>query len=88
LLIPNTVCLIKGAPHPEAGRKLIDFLLSREVESMLAHSKSVQMPLRSGVDKPKHVPDYSDIKAMTVDWEKVADQMKPTAQFMQKLFVR
>lgn len=88
LLIPNTVCLIKAAPHPEAGKKLIDFLLSRKVESMLAHSNAVQMPLRAGVDKPPHVPDFSDITSMTVDWEKVADQMKPTAEFMQKLFVR
>src|SRR5262249_54050808 len=30
LFIPNTLALIKGAPNPEGGRKLIDFLLSDE----------------------------------------------------------
>ena len=40
LLIPNTVALIKGGPNPEAGKKLIDFLLSPKVEEMLAHCES------------------------------------------------
>ena len=64
LLIPNTVALIKGGPNPEAGKKLIDFLLSREVEEMLAHSDSGQIPLRSEVKRPLHVPTLDKIKAM------------------------
>ena len=40
LLIPNTVALIKKAPHPGEGQKLIDYLLSKEVESKLSFSRS------------------------------------------------
>ena len=42
LLIPNTVALVAGGPDPENGRVFIDFLLSREVEELLARSGSVQ----------------------------------------------
>ncbi len=45
LLIPNTVALIKGAPHPDAGRALIDYLLSAEVERALAAARGAQLPL-------------------------------------------
>ena len=88
LLIPNTVALIKGAPHPEEGRKLINYLLSREVESWLSHSQSANMPLRDGVKTPNHVPSYSSITAMDVDFYKVAGDMDKSARFCQKLFVR
>jgi iron(III) transport system substrate-binding protein len=36
VILPNTVALIAGCPHPEAGKKLIDYLLSAEVERRLA----------------------------------------------------
>lgn len=88
LLIPNTVALIKNGPNPQAGKKLIDFLLSREVEEMLAHSDSGQIPLRPDVKRPPHVPSLDKIKAMKVDYEKIADLMEPTGRYMQKLFVR
>jgi len=45
LLIPNTVALVAGAPHPEAAHRLIDFLLSERVERMLAESTSHNIPL-------------------------------------------
>ena len=45
LLIPNTVALVARCPHPAEGRKLIDYLLSRQVELALARSASAQIPL-------------------------------------------
>lgn len=88
LLIPNTVALIRGGPNPEAGRKLIDFLLSPKVEEMLAHCESGQIPLRPDIKRPSHVPTLDRIKAMQVDYEKIADLMEPSGRFLQKLFVR
>jgi len=88
LLIPNTVALIKGGPNPESGKKLIDFLLSKQVEQMLAFSDAGQIPLRADVPRPEHVPSLDQIKAMEVDYEKVADQMEPMGRYLQQLFVR
>ena len=45
ICIPNTVAIIRGAPHLENARKLADFLLSAETELALARSKSRQIPL-------------------------------------------
>lgn len=88
LLIPNTVALIKGAPHSTEGQLLIDYLLSAETEEMLAFGESAQMPLRSGVRKPDYIPDISEIKAMEVDYQAVADYIEQAAKFNQQLFVR
>ena len=33
LFIPNTLAIVKGCPHPDAARKLVDFLLRPDVES-------------------------------------------------------
>jgi iron(III) transport system substrate-binding protein len=49
LLIPNTVGLVTGAPHPEKACRLIDYLLSAQVERMLAESVSHNVPVRSGL---------------------------------------
>lgn len=56
LCIPNAAALIAGAPHPEPGRLLIDFLVSAEVEHRLASPPVRQPPLRGG-------------QAPAVDWE-------------------
>ncbi len=88
LLIPSTVALIKGGPNPENGKKVIDFLLSPEIESLLAFSESAQIPLRSGVKKPDHMVDIADIKAMDVDYEEIAKHLEEASKFCQELFVR
>ncbi len=88
LLIPNTVALIKGSPHPEEGKALIDYLLSREVESQLAFSESAQIPTRDGVKRPPHIPDISSIQIMDVDYHRVAEKMDEAARFCQNLFIR
>lgn len=46
LLIPNTIALIKGAPHPDPARTFIAFVLSEDVERLLAESDSHNTPLR------------------------------------------
>jgi iron(III) transport system substrate-binding protein len=88
LMIPNTVALVAGAPHPEEGKRLIDYLLSREVESKLAFSESMQIPVREGVEKPAHVPDYEDIRAMDVQYQAIADNLERAARFNRELFRR
>jgi iron(III) transport system substrate-binding protein len=47
--IPNTVGIVKGAPHPDAAAKLADFLLSARVERVLAQSESRNLPIRAGL---------------------------------------
>jgi iron(III) transport system substrate-binding protein len=88
LVIPNTIALIKGAPHAEEGKQLIDYLLSEEVESKLAYSGSMQIPVRLTVKTPEYVPPIGKIKAMDVSYEDIADKMEYSARILQETFLR
>jgi iron(III) transport system substrate-binding protein len=73
MVIPNTVCILKGAPHLEGARKLVDWLVSKKVEEKLAFGRSRQIPVRTDVPHPEgtKVPG-KDFRAMKVDWDAVA----------------
>jgi iron(III) transport system substrate-binding protein len=75
-VMPNMVSLIANAPHPEEGRKLIDYLLSPDVERMLAQSEAVQIPLHTGVPGPKNIPAIDSFKPMTLDYAKAASRVE------------
>ncbi len=74
-VVPNTVMLMAHAKHPEAAKKLIDFLLSPQTEEMLAFADCAQIPLHKGVKMPKELKAISEIKVMSVDYAKVADEL-------------
>lgn len=74
-IVPNAVLLIKGGPHPGAGKRLIDYLLSRETEKKLAYSDAAQIPLHPGVETPADVRRLETLKVMHVDYAAVAAKM-------------
>lgn len=75
LVMPTVVVLLRGGPNPELGKKLVDFLLSAETERLMAEA-AAHMPLRPGVDAPPGVKRVSDIRAMEVDYARVAEEME------------
>jgi iron(III) transport system substrate-binding protein len=75
-VMPNMVSLIANAPHPEEARKLIDYLLSPDVERQLAQSEAVQIPLHAGVQGPKNIPAINTFKPMTLDYTKAASRVE------------
>jgi iron(III) transport system substrate-binding protein len=75
LVMPTTVTLLHGAPHRENGKKLIDYLLTPEVEKRMAE-KAAHMPLRADVTTPDGVRRVHDIRAMEVDYGRVAEEME------------
>ncbi|GIV33944.1 MAG: iron transporter [Chitinophagales bacterium] len=83
LIIPNTVSLIAGSPHPENGKKLIEYLLEKDTESKLAYS-CAQIPLRSGVDVPVHVPRIEDIRAMQINYHAAAQKLEAIQPFLKQ----
>ena len=74
--MPNMLSLIAKAPHAEAGKKLIDYLLSAEVERKLAQSEAVQIPLHDGVAPPKNMPAILSLKPMTLDFAATAARVE------------
>jgi iron(III) transport system substrate-binding protein len=75
-VMPNMVSLIANAPHPEEARKLIDYLLSADVERQLAQSEAVQIPLHAGVAGPKNIPAIDTFKPMTLDYARAASRVE------------
>jgi len=74
-IVPNAAVLIKGAPHPTAAKKLIDYLLTKETERKLAFADCAQMPLHPGVKIPPELKPISELKVMQVDYAVVAKKM-------------
>ncbi|MFC1588391.1 extracellular solute-binding protein [Planctomycetota bacterium] len=88
LVIPNTVSMIKGAAHSENAKKLIDFLLSPEVEVQLSNSPSGQIPLHKGVTGGPTTVDLNKCKLMQVDFDKAAKSTDAAAKLVEEYFVR
>ncbi|MDX2131999.1 MAG: ABC transporter substrate-binding protein [Planctomycetota bacterium] len=65
VVIPNTVALVRGGPHPNTARRLADFLLSAEVERALAASDSRNVPIRESLAKDAGVAPIPDAAPVT-----------------------
>ncbi|NIA16073.1 MAG: extracellular solute-binding protein [Nitrospiraceae bacterium] len=75
LVIPNTVSLIQGGPNPDGAKKVFDFLLSPEVQAMLAAS-CAQAPLDPAVAVPDNVVSLGGIVPMQVDYATCAEVLQ------------
>ena len=75
LVIPNTVSIITGAPHPEEAKEFIDYLQSEEAQRMMYDS--------GWLDE-----NISDINILDMDWEELYQQLEPSKDAMTELFAR
>jgi iron(III) transport system substrate-binding protein len=90
LFLPNTVAVMKNCPNPEGARKLVDFLLSADVEAKLAESDSHQIPLNPEVKAtlPDAIKDGRTAHPMDVDFDKAADLWDEAQTFLRNEFAR
>ncbi len=90
LFIPNTVAILKDCPHPDGARKLIDYLLSPEVEKKLAEADSHQIPFNPEVkaNLPAEIKKGLGGKVMQVDFFKAADLWEQVQTFLRNEFAR
>jgi iron(III) transport system substrate-binding protein len=84
LILPNAVALIKGGPHAENGKRLIDYLLSKSSERKLAFADCAQIPLHSGVDTPPEIRRIEEIKTMRVQYLDLARKMEEIQPFLKE----
>jgi iron(III) transport system substrate-binding protein len=86
LFIPNTLSVIRGGPNPEAARRLVDYLLSPEVEAKLAAGPSAQIPLNPQVKAEVRVETPHTIRAMPVDFQAAAATWDTARRFIRDEF--
>ncbi len=82
LIVPNAAVLIKEGPNPAYGRKLIDYLLSKETERKLAFADCAQIPLHSGVERPAEVTAIDTIKVMQISYAEVARKIQTIQPYL------
>ena len=86
LLIPNSVAILAGAPHPDEARALIDYLLRPEVEAKLARARSVQIPLRPGIERADWIP--GELHVLRASWAEVADAFASARDYVHDVFLQ
>jgi iron(III) transport system substrate-binding protein len=85
-LMPNVAMLVQGAPHADAGKAFIDFLVSADAEKILAESDAAQYPLHPEVGGPKPLPPLDQIRAMNVDYLEVSRKLSSMDAAVRTIF--
>lgn len=73
LRIPNTLAILKNAPHPVAAGRLADYLMTPETEDRLAMGRSHQMPISKKSKFPPAVLPKESVRWMRTDFEAAAE---------------
>jgi iron(III) transport system substrate-binding protein len=76
LIVPNAVAFIRGGPNPDNGKKLIEYLVSKETERKLAAADCAQIPLNPGVSPPKELKPIEEFKIMKVNYADLAAKLQ------------
>ncbi len=82
LFIPNTIAMVKGAPHAEAAKALANHLLGPEVEGALAKGPSAQIPLNRRTETPARVETPKTVKPLPIDFNKAVQSWDNAARFL------
>ena len=85
LLIPCSVAIVNGAPHDEAARQLVDYLVSAEVERMLAESDSRNVPVRAALRTELNVAWPPETK---IAFDAVANAMDEATKAAREILLR
>lgn len=87
LLLPNTLAVIRGAPNEGNAVRLIEYLLSPEVESRLADGPSGQIPLNTKVAVRSRAMPEGALQVMRVDFTRAADAFAAAAKHIEAHFL-
>ncbi len=78
LLIPNTVAVVRGAPHPEAGQRLFEYLQRREVVDQLVAANGLEGASIRAISAP----------TLNVDWDALLRDLESTTARLNQIFLR
>jgi iron(III) transport system substrate-binding protein len=84
LYLPNTVSIIKGAPHKDQAKRLAQTLLSQKVEQKLAEGGGYQIPLNPKAHVKLHpmIRRPESLRMMDVDFENVATKWESVQRLL------
>ena len=88
IVIPNTIAVIKGGPHPREARQLADWLLCAQVEEQLANGPARQIPLGPVDDTkiPAAVRDLRPAAAQGIDLTTIFPARAPVLAWLKSQY--
>lgn len=78
LLIPNTIAVVEGAPHPQVARRLFEYLQRREVVQQLVTAHALEGFSAGEVSAP----------TLKVNWDALLRDLEGTTSELNRLFLR
>ncbi len=78
LLIPNTIALVRNAPHPDAAERLLAYLARPEVLAQLAAANALEGVRPSDVATPTLKPD----------WDALVGDLDAGTKLLKEIFLR
>lgn len=78
LLIPNTVAVVRGGPHPASAQKLFEYLQRREVQEQLVAAGALE-----GIEVPAVTAP-----AVRPDWAMLLRDLDAAAESLKGIFLR
>ena len=84
LVLPNAAVLIRGGPNAENGRKLIEYLVSKETERKLALADCAQIPLHADVAPPKELKPIGQIRSIQVSYVDLGAKLQAIQPVLKK----
>ena len=78
LLIPNTLAVVRGAPHPQAAQQLFEYLQRADVMQQLVASHALEGLSASEVSTP----------TLRVNWEALLRDLEGTTAELNRIFLR
>jgi len=88
LIVPSTVCLVRGGPNPEPARQLVDYLVGPEVEKELVTGRSGFFSLRAGGPAGTAAARLGLPKGMKVSHQALLEQLEPSSLWTKEHFRR
>lgn len=87
LRIPNTLAILQDAPHPVAAHRLVNYLMTPEIEDRLAMGPSSQMPISKASKFPPAVLPEEPVRWMRVNFENAAEDWDNWSAEVAAIFV-
>ena len=90
LVIPSPIAIFKNTPNPDAAKKFVDFVLSKEGQTIIAEDGT--LPVRNDVKAPDRyklpTPEEAMKRAMKIDYKAIMAEKEATikkfTEIMQK----
>jgi len=78
LLIPNTVAVVRGSPHPDAAQRLFEYLQQPNVLEKLVSASALEGA----------APHQVSAQTLRPDWDALLRDLEPATAKLKEIFLR